>query len=144
MHLGNAFAKKLPRGVQVIMFANKLSITEELICDQFLNNPVKIIHREEPTLKDVRHYYYKVDKELWKLDAISNIYYGYGDAPLIVFCASRRKAEWLAARLRKSHRVSCFHGDTSENRARVLSELSFSGGLLITSDLITGDEHSGN
>jgi superfamily II DNA/RNA helicase len=139
---------KLPRGVQVAMFTTTLTLHSEEISHKFLNNPVKLIHREESTLKDVKQHYYLVDKEECKVQAVLDIYYMYHNEKLVIFCASRRKAEWLAARMRESgFRVSCIHGDRDENRASILQEFSFSFGateLLIASDLITGDEHNSN
>ncbi|VDD94962.1 unnamed protein product [Enterobius vermicularis] len=82
------------------------------------------VRREEQTLANIKQYFVKCANREEKYNAVKNLYGGLTIASAIIFCYTRKSAEWLAARMReKDHVVALLHGQmTIEERARVIRE----------------------
>lgn len=108
------------------------------LTSNFMNEPAKIlVKNEELTLLGIKQYYVILKKE-WKLETLMNLYKGLDIAQAIIFCNSKRGVENLTEEMRnKGHMVSCIHSDLPmSDRARVMSE--FRSGVtrvLISTDL---------
>jgi translation initiation factor 4A len=104
----------------------------------FMNDPAKIlVKNEELTLLGIKQYYITLKKE-WKLETLMNLYKGLDISQAIIFCNSINGTENLTTDMRsKGHKVSCIHSGLPMNeRAKVMSE--FRSGVtrvLISTDL---------
>uniref|UniRef100_A0A0N5ADK8 RNA helicase n=1 Tax=Syphacia muris TaxID=451379 RepID=A0A0N5ADK8_9BILA len=93
--------------------------------ETIIKDPVIIsVRREEQTLANIKQYYVKCANREEKYNAVKNLYGGLTIASAIIFCYTRKSAEWLAARMReKDHVVALLHGQMSiEDRARIIRE----------------------
>ena len=108
------------------------------LSSNFMNNPAKIlVKNEELTLLGIKQYYITLKKE-WKLETLMNLYKGLDISQAIIFCNSINGTENLTTDMRsKGHKVSCIHSGLPMNeRAKVMSE--FRSGVtrvLISTDL---------
>ena len=80
---------------------------------QFMNEPVKIlVKRDELTLEGIKQFFVAVEREEWKFDTLCDLYNNLTITQAVIFCNTRRKVEWLAAKLREANfTVSSMHGD---------------------------------
>uniref|UniRef100_F1KUT1 RNA helicase n=2 Tax=Ascaris suum TaxID=6253 RepID=F1KUT1_ASCSU len=80
------------------------------------------VRREEQTLSNIKQYYVKCANREEKYEAVINLYGGLTIASAIIFCYTRKSAEWLAARMSaRGHVVTLLHGELPiEERARVI------------------------
>lgn len=108
------------------------------LSSNFMNEPAKIlVKNEELTLLGIKQYYITLKKE-WKLETLMNLYKGLDISQAIIFCNSINGTENLTTDMRsKGHKVSCIHSGLPMNeRAKVMSE--FRSGVtrvLISTDL---------
>jgi translation initiation factor 4A len=108
------------------------------LSSNFMNDPAKIlVKNEELTLLGIKQYYITLKKE-WKLETLMNLYKGLDISQAIIFCNSINGTENLTTDMRsKGHKVSCIHSGLPMNeRAKVMSE--FRSGVtrvLISTDL---------
>lgn len=105
-----------------------------------MHDPVHIqVKNDELTLEDIKQFYVAVEKEEWKLDTLSDLYKTVTIPKVIIFCNTRRKAEWLADKLTaRDIIVSAMHGDmTSAQRYLIMKGYrSGSSRVLIATDLL--------
>lgn len=90
----------------------------------FMNEPAKIlIKNEEVTLLGIKQYYVILKKE-WKLETLMNLYKGLDISQAIIFCNSIREVKYLTEEMIKSgHQVSCIHSELNMNeRSAVMDE----------------------
>lgn len=110
------------------------------ITNKFMNNPIRIlVKKDELTLEGIRQFYIYVEREDWKLDTLIDLYDTINITQCVIFCNSKRKVDWLTARLtEKEFTVSSTHGEISQKeREIILSEFrSGSSRVLITTDLL--------
>jgi len=108
------------------------------LSSNFMNEPAKIlVKNEELTLLGIKQYYITLKKE-WKLETLMNLYKGLDISQAIIFCNNINGTENLTTDMRsKGHKVSCIHSGLPMNeRAKVMSE--FRSGVtrvLISTDL---------
>lgn len=120
-----------------IMSPNCEALVEILTKDKFV---VKIDTFLDPplTLEGCKQHYVNCEKEEWKLDVICDLYDTLNFAYSIIFCNTRKKAQWLKERLKeREFSVECIVGDMDPNeRTTIIS--NFNQGqfrILIATDL---------
>jgi len=130
----------LPNTVQVGLFSATMPEEALEITNKFMNNPIRIlVKKDELTLEGIRQFYIYVEREDWKLDTLIDLYDTINITQCVIFCNSKRKVDWLTARLtEKEFTVSSTHGEISQKeREIILSEFrSGSSRVLITTDLL--------
>jgi len=103
-----------------------------------MNNPAKIlVKNEEVTLLGIKQYYVILKKE-WKLETLMNLYKGLDITQAIIFCNSKRTVVTLTEDMKKKgHMVSCIHADLlMVERAKVMDEFRKGATrVLISTDL---------
>jgi len=131
----------IPKTSQVCLFSATMPYEALEITDRFMNNSIKIlVKKEQLTLDGIKQFYIAIEKEIWKLDTLCDIYGKLTIAQSIIYCNTRRTSEWLKEQLEdRDFTVKCIHSDMkSEERKKVMSD--FKNGdsrVLIATDLIS-------
>ena len=128
--------KVLPKQAQIALFSATLPPAALEISTKFMQNPVSIlVEKEKLTLAGINQYYVNVEKEEWKLDTLCDLYSVISIAQTMIFCANRRKADWLARSLdERGHTVSLIHGelDPKERELRMAEFRTGASRMLIS------------
>jgi len=128
----------IPTECRINLFSATMPKEIVSLTSNFMNDPVKIlVKNEELNLKGIKQYYVTLKKE-WKLDTLMNLYKGLDIAQAIIFCNSKKGVDSLAEEMKKKgHMVSCIHSELQmSERAKVMYE--FRKGVtrvLISTDL---------
>ena len=103
----------IPKSSQVGLFSATMPSDALDITKRFMNNPLEVlVKNEEVTLEGIKQYYIALDQESWKFDALCDLYASISVAQAIIYCNSKRKADWIKDRLiANGFTVECIHGD---------------------------------
>ncbi|VIO93371.1 DEAD/DEAH box helicase family protein [Brugia malayi] len=110
---------------QSLLFSATYDESVRSFADYIIKDAVNItLRRDEQTLKNIKQYYVKCANREEKYEAVMNLYGGLTIASAIIFCYTRKSAEWLAARMsQRGHDVTVLHGEmTIEDRARTIQQ----------------------
>ncbi|XP_030320734.1 ATP-dependent RNA helicase DDX25 isoform X1 [Calypte anna] len=89
--------RALPQGCQMLLFSATFKETVRAFAIQIISNPIVIKLREdELTLANIRQFYFICQGREEKYRALCNIYGGITIGQAIIFCQTRRSAQWLA------------------------------------------------
>jgi len=130
----------IPPDCRVHLFSATMPKEIVQLTTNFMNDPAKIlVKNEQLTLEGIKQYYVMLKKE-WKLDSLLDIYKGVDIAQAIIYCNSKRNVDFLCEELKKNgHMVSSIHAEMKQvDRDRVMKE--FRSGVtrvLITTDLLS-------
>ena len=129
----------LPHSTQVILVSATLPQGVLALTGKFMNDPVKIlVKRDEISLEGIKQYFVDVQKEEWKFDTLCDLYDRLTITQAVIFCNTRKKVEWLAAKMRENKfTVSGMHGDMPQaERDAIMEEFrSGSSRVLIATDV---------
>jgi len=130
----------LPESAQVGLFSATLPLDILDVSKRFLHDPVRVlVKQEELTLEGIRQFYIAVGREEFKLETLCDLYGAVTINQAIIYCNTRRKAEWLEDELQnRDFTVSCMHGELEqEDRDVIMKEFrSGSSRVLISTDLL--------
>jgi len=128
----------IPPECRINLFSATMPKEIVSLSNNFMNNPAKIlVKNEELTLKGIKQYYVTLKKE-WKLDTLMNLYKGLEITQAIIFCNSIKGVNELTQKMRDNgHMVSCIHsGLEMPERAKVMKEFRQGATrVLISTDL---------
>ncbi|KAK9879617.1 hypothetical protein WA026_006681 [Henosepilachna vigintioctopunctata] len=133
--------KELRQTCQMMFFSATYDHEVMTFAQAIVKNPIVIrLKREEESLDNIQQYYVKCPTEESKYRALTNIYGTVGVGQAIIFCHTRKTANWLAEKMSKDgHAVAILTGDlTVEQRINVLDR--FRGGqekVLITTNVLS-------
>ncbi|NXU47422.1 DDX25 helicase, partial [Turnix velox] len=107
--------RSLPKGCQMLLFSATFKESVRAFAVQMVANPMVIkLREEELTLSNIRQYYFLCHGRQEKFRALCNLYGSVTIGQAIVFCQTRRSAEWLAQEMRgEGHQVSVLTADLS-------------------------------
>ncbi|KAE9409335.1 DEAD-domain-containing protein [Gymnopus androsaceus JB14] len=130
----------LPGDLQVILFSATMPSDVLEVSNKFMRDPIRIlVKKDELTLEGIKQFYIAIEKEEWKLDTLCDIFDTISIAQSVIFCNSRRKVDWLTAKMEeREFTVSAIHGDMDQQQRGVIMK-SFQTGatrVLITTDLL--------
>ena len=131
----------LPQHSQVALFS--ATIPEEVLelSQKFMTNPLKVLIKSENlTLDGIKQFYIAVEKDGWKFNTLCDIYSSVAVNQAIIYCNTRRKAEWLTAKLLETQFVvSCIHSDmTQHERSAIMSDFRTGNArVMIATDIIS-------
>jgi len=129
----------LPPTTQVVLVSATLPVEVLDMTKKFMNDPVKVlVKRDELTLEGIKQFFVAVEREEWKFDTLCDLYDTLTISQAVIFCNTRHKVDWLAAKMREAHfTVSAMHGDMDQNaRDQVMHEFrSGASRVLIATDL---------
>ena len=86
----------------------------------------------------IKQFFVAVEKEEWKFDTLCDLYDTLTITQAVIFCNTRRKVDWLAAKMREANfTVSSMHGDMPQKERDTIMEEFRSGGtrVLIATDV---------
>ena len=128
----------IPTDCRINLFSATMPKEIVELTSNFMNNPAKIlVKNEEVTLLGIKQYYLILKKE-WKLDTLMNLYKGLDIAQAIIFCNNKKTVESLSTEMKqKGHMVSCIHSELPmPDRVRVMDEFRKGATrVLISTDL---------
>ena len=130
----------LPKNCQVALFSATMPIEALEITSKFMTDAVQIlVKNDELTLDGIKQFYVAIQNESWKYDALCDIYSSITVAQTIIYCNSKRKAEWLQNRLNDNDfSTTCLHGDLRQDERDAIIKDFRSGQsrILIATDII--------
>ena len=89
-------------------------------------------------MQGIKQFFVAVEREEWKFDTLCDLYDTLTITQAVLFCNTKKKVEWLAAKLRESnHAVAAMHGDMPQKeREAVMTEFrSGASRVLVPTDL---------
>jgi translation initiation factor 4A len=130
----------IPKTTQVCIFS--ATITEETLdlTTKFMNNPLKIlVKNEELTLEGIVQYYVNVDEEQFKFEVLADLYRFLSINQTIIYCNSKKKCQQIHHRLEQNNfTVSSIHSDMSQQERNAVIQKFRLGGvrILLATDII--------
>lgn len=129
----------LPPSTQVVLLSATLPQDVLEMTSKFMTDPVRIlVKRDELTLEGIKQFFVAVEKEEWKFDTLCDLYDTLTITQAVIFCNTRRKVDWLSAKMKENHfQVSSMHGEMQQKeRDEVMAEFrQGSSRVLITTDV---------
>jgi len=129
----------LPPTTQVVVVSATLPQEVLDLTEKFMTDPVRVlVKRDELTLEGIKQFFVAVDREEWKYDTLVDLYDTLTITQAVVFCNTKVKVDWLAAKMRDSNfTVSAMHGDMPQKeREAIMAEFrSGASRVLVTTDL---------
>ncbi|XP_068772758.1 ATP-dependent RNA helicase DDX25 isoform X2 [Struthio camelus] len=113
----------LPKDCQMLLFSATFKKTVWKFATQIISNPIVIkLRQEELTLSTIRQYYFVCENRVEKYRALCNIYGSITIGQAIIFCQTRKIAEWLSLEMTEDgHQVAMLTAElTVEQRANVI------------------------
>ena len=129
----------IPETAKILLFSATMPQDIVEMTKKFMQNPAKIlVKNEELTLEGIKQYYVYLKKED-KLDVLFQIYKGIEIAQAIIYCNSIKVVNVLSEELKKrGHMISAIHGELKQQeRDNVMRD--FRSGVtrvLVTTDLL--------
>ena len=82
----------VPKTSQVCLFSATMPAEALEITEKFMENPTKILVKtEQLTLDGIRQFYIGIDKEIWKLDTLKDIYGKISISQSIIYCNTKKQ-----------------------------------------------------
>jgi len=134
------FIMLVPDGLQVAFVSATLPPECLSMAQRMMINPIRIIERRTPekTLTGLVQFYVNCEEERWKYDTLMDLVSDSNVTQMVIYCNSRRKAEWLTEKLTNNgFSVSIVTNDTN-NEEREKNMNAFRTGstrFLIGTDL---------
>ena len=128
----------IPPECRINLFSATMPKDIVTLTTNFMNDPAKIlIKNEELSLAGIKQYYVTLKKE-WKLETLLSLYKGLDIAQAIIYCNSKKVVDFLYEEMKKkNHMVGCIHSELAMvERDRVMREFrSGATRVLISTDL---------
>jgi len=132
--------RSVPSACQVALFSATLPPETLELTARFMRDPVRItLDRDKVVLNGILQYYVDVGEEAYKLACLEDLFSSLSVSQCIIFCNSRRKADWLTKSMReRQYPVVCIHSDMlpSERRDVMREFVAGTYRVLIATDLI--------
>ena len=130
----------IPKDTQMCIFSATMPDFAIEITKKFMNNPLKILVKNEMvTLDGIKQYYLGVDQESWKIATLYDLYDRLRIKQTIIFVNSKRKADFLKEQLEnENHVVSIIHASlTQTQRDQTMKDFRLGNSrVLIATDII--------
>ncbi|NXW24988.1 DDX25 helicase, partial [Circaetus pectoralis] len=115
--------RALPQGCQMLLFSATFKETVRAFAMQIVSNPIMIkLREEELTLSNIRQYFFVCRSWEEKYRALCNIYGSITIGQAMIFCQTRRSADWLSVEMSQDgHQVAILTAElTVAQRADVI------------------------
>ncbi|KAM6334570.1 ATP-dependent RNA helicase DDX25 isoform 2-T2 [Alca torda] len=115
--------RALPKSCQMLLFSATFKETVRAFAVQIVSNPIVIkLREEELTLSNIRQYYFVCRSREEKYRALCNIYGSITIGQAMIFCQTRRIADWLSVEMSQDgHQVAILTAElTVAQRANVI------------------------
>jgi superfamily II DNA/RNA helicase len=141
--------RSVPASTQLCLVSATVPDEVRQLCDRILHNPVEILMEpDKVTLEGIQQYYVQLEQQYhWplrrgqddeKYETLCDLFEQLQLQQTIVFCNTRRTAEWLATRMQTDDfTVSCIHADLDASQRSSIMQQFRTGGsrVLISTDL---------
>ena len=129
-----------PNTTRVALFSATMPKEVVEVANKMLVDPVRILLRpEQVTLEGIKQFMVDLEKEEWKYEVLCDIYKQLNINQALIYCNTRKRAEWLADKLSSDgYPLLCIHGDmeNSERRKRMDEFRCGKVRVLISTDLL--------
>lgn len=130
----------LSRDTQVGLFSATMPLEALELTKKFMTEPTQILLKnDELTLEGIKQYYVAVDNENWKFDVLCDIYGSIAVSQAIIYCNSKKKADWLREKLHsQDFTAECIHGNMAQKEREGILK-GFRNGdhrILLATDII--------
>lgn len=115
--------RMLSKGCQMLLFSATFEDSVWNFAERVIPDPNIIkLRREEETLDNIKQYYVLCKRKEDKFNALCNVYGAITIAQAMIFCRTRKTANWLAGQMsEEGHQVGLLNGEmTVEQRAAVI------------------------
>ena len=130
----------LSKDTQVCLFSATMPIEALELTKKFMTNPTQILLKnDELTLEGIKQYYVAIDNENWKFDVLCDIYGSITVSQAIIYCNSKKKADWLREKLHsQDFTAECIHGNMPQKDREIILKGFRSGEnrILLATDII--------
>jgi translation initiation factor 4A len=131
----------IPEKCQTVLMSATMPLEALMMTKEFMKNPVKIlVQNEDITLEGIRQFYIAIDKEIWKLDTLTDIYSQLDIGQSIIYCNTKKTADWLAEQLQdRDYAVACIHSNMKTEERKAVMQDFRNGDLrvIIATDIIS-------
>ncbi len=105
--------RHVPASAQVVLVSATLSREVLDMANAFMTDPVTVlVKRDGLSLKGIYQFHVDVETEGWKFDTLCDLYETFTITQAVIFCNTKKKVEWLAARMKENNfTVTAMHGD---------------------------------
>jgi len=129
-----------PKTTHVALFSATMPKEVLDVANKLLQEPVRIlVPPEQVSLEGIKQYKVDLEKEEWKYEVLCDIYKQLNINQALIYCNTRKRAEWLAEKLSTDgYPLLCIHGEmeNSERRKRMEDFRSGNVRVLIATDLL--------
>jgi len=129
-----------PNTTKVALFSATMPKEVVEVANKLLQNPVKILMPpEQVSLEGIKQFKVELEKEEWKYEVLCDIYKQLNINQALIYCNTRKRAEWLAEKLAiDGYPLLCIHGEmeNTERRKRMEDFRSGKVRVLISTDLL--------
>lgn len=129
-----------PSSMRVALFSATMPPNVVEFTETFLQDPVSIlIPKEDVTLSGIKQYFVDCRQEEWKFEVLCDLYQQLNINTAIVYCNSRKRAEWLAQKMKDNNfTLEYIHGemDVIERKKRMDDFRRGSVRVLISTDML--------
>lgn len=128
-----------PRTTKVALFSATMPKEVIEVANKLLQDPVRILIPAEQVSLDGIQQYIVEEKEEFKYDVLCDIYKQLTINQALIYCNTRKRAEWLADKLSADgYPLLCIHGEmeNTERRRRMEDFRSGKVRVLISTDLL--------
>lgn len=129
----------IPTTTKILLFSATMPKDIISLTTKFMNNPARIlVKNEEITLEGIKQYYVFLKKED-KMDVLCQLYRGLEITQAIIYCNSKRNVDMVSEELKKKgHMVSSIHADLKQaERDAVMRDFRRGATrVLVTTDLL--------
>jgi len=129
-----------PNTTRVALFSATMPKEVVEVANKMLVDPIRILLRpEQVTLEGIKQFKVDLEKEEWKYEVLCDIYKQLNINQALIYCNTRKRAEWLADKLSSDgYPLLCIHGDmeNSERRKRMDEFRCGKVRVLISTDLL--------
>ncbi len=134
--LGTGF----PESTQICLFSATMPPDVVEFAERLMRNPVRLlVTADQVTLEGIKQYQCCLEREEYKFEALCDIYRHFTISQAIIFCNQKKKAEWLAAKMKDAgFTLEHIHGemDSADRKRRMEDFRAGTVRVLIGTDLI--------
>lgn len=133
----------MPSKIQLGVFSDAMPPKALNMIRRFLNKPVRVVYKPEPSLEGIQQFCLDVGKDEWKLEAFLDLFEHYGiytqnQNCVIIYLNNSDRVKWVHAQLcRKGYHVYPAYWNMSESDRDATRKGFNSGSILVSTDLPT-------
>ncbi|EDV23869.1 uncharacterized protein TRIADDRAFT_50410 [Trichoplax adhaerens] len=131
--------RHLKKSAQFLLFSATYEDRVMKFAESIVPNPVIIrLKRSEESLSNIKQFYIRCQDRQEKFEALSNIYGTISIGQAMVFCHTKKSAQWLAMKMKEDgHAVALLTGDNSPEERMFVIDRYRSGKekLLVTTNV---------